>query len=455
MKKLYSQIKAEQDLGFIYDKSDDLFKSLSKRDNIPEIEKDLSKHILKNLEHINESLLPLSAFLQQVASCRDQEELTKLLNSTSPENIDSLRNNNQLLKINSKGPQMKTAELNRTLSDREKMELIGEYFTAGCNQKSPSENADTYQKFLKREFAAGLSKIALPEPPGSFTMVIPNSLINRDLNISDTASGLATKGAQWNLTEFPQQLVLHSMIGVLNPLLESGIHGIMARSKKGQAGWFKDGAGESDDLIEPEFKGSFTPSYKRLQMSFYLSRKAGLYSPNIVLALLFSEIINYLDVALDNGIFEGSGVDPYLKGIISDDNVQEIDGSNFSFETAVNMWRLSRNADAGPNGWYIAHPDDEATLRERPITAGSEKKLIEDGKMNGIPVASSTAITKGHLYHSDFSTAVITELDPGVILIVNPYGSLSKPATIGIVAVRFVDLMLRNPASIIRCTNFS
>ena len=345
-------------------------------------------------------------------------------------------------------------ETKLNLTREEKIDLIKEAFLGSVKREKISDKSGGYQAYLRSSFGK-FEELNIPRTPGCEIIIIPNDMREkRELTIGDTASAFAEPGLlaglQLKLTELPSQPILHKQIGVINPKIGRGLHSILTRTKKGNAGWATE-TGEAEGIVEPEFKSSVTPNYRRLEMSFNISRMAALYAPEQIKEILFKEIFDDLDYELDKGIFHGTGVDPYVKGLEVHEDVSQIDGSNFSFSKAVTMRKTAKNNDAGFNSFYLLNPNDEADLCERPLRAGSDRFIIENNKMNGVPVLSSTAILEGKIFHGDFSTVVVTELDPGVILIINPF--TAGATKVSIVAVRFVDVYVRNPKSIVRAVN--
>lgn len=122
-------------------------------------------------------------------------------------------------------------------------------------------------------------------------------------------------------------------------------------------------------------------SPKTVSAKVIYSRQTSLQATPEMEGLVLEDVVNAIRLRADLSYIQGLGGDEIL-GLLNIDGVQLHDGSNFSYDTAVDMEAKLENANIDMDAAkWLTTPLGKALLRKRKIEAGQTDKLWEKDRM--------------------------------------------------------------------------
>lgn len=170
------------------------------------------------------------------------------------------------------------------------------------------------------------------------------------------------------------------------------------------------------------------------------------------LKLVTAALVAKLRWQMIHDALHGATANDEINGLANNGGVSSEDGAGFSWTSAHGAVKTLAARGVERMAWLVS-PADHETLSIRPREGGGEKMLIEDGKMAGLPIRASNAVTSGTAFLGDWSYLLIASWG-GVDLIVNPY-SKDLNGLIRITARIYVDVQPTNPRAFLKVTGLT
>lgn len=211
--------------------------------------------------------------------------------------------------------------------------------------------------------------------------------------------------------------------------------------------------GESDAATESNLTfASQTMSPKTVSALVKYSRQTALQTTPAMEGLVLTDISNSLYQRADRSMIQGQGTSEELLGILYADGVQTYDGSNFNFDSAVDMETLLEDANVNmDNAKWLATPLVKGALRKRKIEAGQVEKIWKKDEL----IERSGYATK------QMPTDGLCLIDPSEI-IVGTWGTLdiqinrlNDDGGVKIIPFWSHDMINRRPIGTVKITAFT
>ena len=193
--------------------------------------------------------------------------------------------------------------------------------------------------------------------------------------------------------------------------------------------------------------GQVTLSPKTVGAYTDFSRQLLMQGTPAVDGIVQGDLSKILALAIDKGVFHGSGASGEPRGIANVTGIGSEPGTSFAWANAVDMETLVAAANADVAGMaYVTNATVRGLLKSRPkIGTTFPVFLVEDDKMNGYPLYCSNQIAAGEMFFGDYTQAIMGEW--GVLdILVDPFTG-SSAGTVRIVAFQSVDVAVRQPAA--------
>lgn len=236
----------------------------------------------------------------------------------------------------------------------------------------------------------------------------------------------------------------------------SGLQGQLKLVKGGGAIALWEAEGDANPVAKLSFNG-ITMTPKRLQAIAGFTGELLHQSSPAVDQLIYSDLIRAHASALDAAAIYGGTDAP--KGILGSGNSTVVSiGTNGGALTLAQIVALEEKV-ASANGLfgslaYLTNPKVVAHMKSTAKVAGYPSYLLEDGKVNGYDVLSTSAVpsnlTKGTasgtasaLIFGNFNEVVIGQWG-GLDVIVDPYTSKNK-GIVEVSVVAYHDIAIRRP----------
>jgi len=135
--------------------------------------------------------------------------------------------------------------------------------------------------------------------------------------------------------------------------------------------------GESDVPTESDLTfGSQTMSPKTVSALVQYSRQTALQTAPSMEGIVLADVLNAIKLRADLSMIQGAGGGTELLGLLFGTGVQTYDGSNFNFDSAVDMETLLEDANVDlDSAKWLTTPLVKGALRKRKIEAGQTDKL--------------------------------------------------------------------------------
>lgn len=281
---------------------------------------------------------------------------------------------------------------------------------------------------------------------------VPVGLFNREITTSGDGSGVVATDKMPE--SFIEALRNRAKTIQLGAFMLTGLVGNISIPKQTGAGtayWVTEGSDvtTSDSAygevaLSPKTVGAFTP----------YTRNMLLQSNPSIEALVMSDLINVLALAVDLGALHGSGSSGQPTGIANTSGIGAVTGTSLAwagvveFETDV----AAANADVDAMA-YLTNATVNGILKTREKATNTAQFLADKGEMNGYPVAVSNQVSSGDMFFGVWSQLVIAfwgALD----ILVDPFTNAASGGVI-IRAFQSVDVGVRHAAAFSYSSNIT
>lgn len=277
---------------------------------------------------------------------------------------------------------------------------------------------------------------------------LPLDAFKRDIDVTAGAPLIATNT---NAASFIDYLSNSALALKLGAKTLSGLVGNVKIPRKtglGQATWGNASKSEMTlDYIELIAK-------KLMAWENYDKQLLAQSTPSID-ALVTSDIITQLGLAVDKAVFHGDPDNGEPTGIINTSGINSVTGTTFTNATARSYKTKVKKANViKDNLAFVMTPDIEGTLASTPKVSTYPDYIISpEGKMAGDLVYSTNQIADGHIFYGDFSEILVA--DWGVVDLTVDASTLAHQALVRVIAFMLTDIGVRHPGAFSASTTFS
>ncbi|MFA7360778.1 MAG: phage major capsid protein [Candidatus Kapaibacterium sp.] len=307
--------------------------------------------------------------------------------------------NGEIVSRMSNGEQFSTPPTDLDLSAKDKKRYNIWNLVRSVHEKNPDLAG------LEREASAAIAKRLGVTPNGFY---VDYGYQKREITIG-VGSADQLVATELQASSFLDLLYNKMVFGkFLNVKNISGLVGNLQFPNKtaGSTGYY---IGESAAGTESNITfGSQTMSPKTVSALVQYSRQTALQTTPAMEGLVIADVVNALRLRADLSMIQGQGTSDELLGLLYGDGVQTYDGSEFSFDSAVDMETLldDVNVDMDAAKW-LTTPLVKGALRKRKIEAGQTDKLWKNNQL----IERDAYATK------QMPTNVICLVDPSEIIV--------------------------------------
>lgn len=311
-----------------------------------------------------------------------------------------------------------------------------------------------YELELSREIGKRLGS----EPQGIFVpheiMVRSNKALHglfHEMQTRDVTSG-AGSGADLIGTDhlagsFIELLRNKSIITNLGATVLSGLVGDISIPKQTGAAtayWVAEGGDATES--QPTF-GSLTMTPKFVTGFVQFTRKMLLQSNPSIEALVLNDLLRVIALAVDAQAISGDGTGNTPVGLLNTSGIGAVTGTSLDWEKVVGFETdvAEANADDLGSMAYLTRPTVNGILKTREKAANTAMYLVNNGQMNGYPVAVSNQVPAATLIFGVFSQIIVGYWG-ALDVLVDPF-TLAKSGGIGVHAYQAADLGIRQGAA--------
>ena len=209
------------------------------------------------------------------------------------------------------------------------------------------------------------------------------------------------------------------------------------------ASWTAEGSAVAESSLTI---GTFGMSPKRLSATASFTLESLVQSDPSIDNLTRSDMARMLARGIDTAAISGSGTSGQPTGIINTSGVSTLTtaatGYISRFEALSALAALEEDDIDTSGAVFIMHPTDAAATANAVVDAGSGQFVLEDGRILGKRVITSTLISQGTAILGDFKQLLIANFG-GVDLVVDPYTAATS-ATVKITMHAMHDLAVRH-----------
>ena len=209
------------------------------------------------------------------------------------------------------------------------------------------------------------------------------------------------------------------------------------------ASWTAEGSAVAESNLTI---GTFGMSPKRLSATASFTLESLVQSDPSIDNLTRSDMARMLARGIDTAAISGSGTSGQPTGIINTSGVSTLTtaatGYVSRFEALSALAALEEDDIDTSGAVFIMHPTDAAATANAVVDAGSGQFVLEDGRILGKRVITSTLISQGTAILGDFKQLLIANFG-GVDLVVDPYTAATS-ATVKITMHAMHDLAVRH-----------
>lgn len=282
----------------------------------------------------------------------------------------------------------------------------------------------------------------LNQPPKGF--YVPHEILKRELTLSSGGTGLV--GTDHLPQNFIELLRNRAKVAQLGARTLSGLVGNVSIPKQSGAAtayW----VGDSEAVTESD------SAYTTLDLSLKTIGAATLYSRALLLqsnpsveALVMDDLSQVLALGIDLAAIAGTGTNNQPTGIINTNGVGSVVGTSLAWAGVVELETdvLAANADVGSMA-YLTNASVNGLLKTRERASGTARFLVEDGIMNGYPVAVSNQVPSATMIFGVWNQVIIA-LWGGLDIWPDPYTSAADGG-VYIRAFQSCDIGVRHPAA--------
>jgi HK97 family phage major capsid protein len=253
------------------------------------------------------------------------------------------------------------------------------------------------------------------DPDGIFLSYEGMGYKMRQMQLRQQAAGTATKGAELVATELHSEMFIdalreQALAGQLGVRFVSGLVGDVDIPKQtGSATFYwvgEDGEPTDSDLTFSTVQ--LRP--KTLSTAVQITRRMLIQSTPGIEALVLSDILRGAALALDSGVFVGSGAGNEPTGIKNTSGIGAVSFATAGQPTFAEMVEFETdvaeaNADAGSMA-YLMRPSLRGRLKTT-LKATNEGFIYQDNKVNDYRAEVSTLMPAGECLFGDFSQAMV------------------------------------------------
>jgi|GEM_PF-4676167 len=304
-------------------------------------------------------------------------------------------------------------------------------------QKSTEKDYDVLQRVAGN--LVGLEKQLFAELGLKGNLMVPDYLFSRSMTTT-SAAGLVANNFRPELMDLVPD-------DTLNQLLVSQADGFQGSQAipKFTGNTIGQWQVQGEAIEEPELTTGNDLATSKAVLAFVdVSRTMFKQLTNQTNELLLEHLNIVLDKAIAKALFEGTGLNGQPTGIINHDEATEVDGTDFSYDTILEMTRAGESGSNRLNKRWACSPATKKYLSKTEKVAGSGKFILEDGKINNYPVVVFNQITDNYLHFGDYSSVLLTKYINDILVDI-----YSSSVNIRIYVWKYLDIVLRNPGSLI------
>lgn len=282
------------------------------------------------------------------------------------------------------------------------------------------------------------------EPRG---IVVPHTLFSeRTMSaVTDSAGGYLV-GTDHRADRFIPKAYPKSLVEKLGVQVWDGLVGnqaIPVQTGSATYQWLADettGATASDLTLAQK---SLTP--KTVSIRSAIPRQLRLQSQPAAEELVRNDFLKLINIATNKAVFHGAGASGEPAGLDKATLALSAVKTTFTYADIIAMKTAIENSDFDAETCsFVTEPTLYGTLETTEKASGYPLYLLQDGKMAGFNVYSSTNITDGYIFFGDFSNIIVGRWG-GLDIIVDPY--TSSAGLLYITAFVTMDVLVRYPLS--------
>jgi len=204
---------------------------------------------------------------------------------------------------------------------------------------------------------------------------------------------------------------------------------------------FTSTEGGTPNSTDPEYDDYIQVTPHSIGAASLISHRVAVTTPPAVVEYFLRRLMYARDRLIDSKMLYGTGASGEPEGAYYNDDVTVLAGDSLDKTKLDEIERLIAAAEAPFDGkLYLVHPTEEKKLKSRVIS-GTNKFLIEDGKLNGQSYISTPRVTAGHVWYGHFSSILLSFFGEAEI----HTKKLSRTADVIFSLYDEIDISIRRP----------
>lgn len=168
---------------------------------------------------------------------------------------------------------------------------------------------------------------------------------------------------------------------------------------------------------------------------------------------LARHLLGTIGAALDSAILQGAGAAGEPLGLLSLPGVADVAGTDFAWDSVLEMEEAASAADAEPTG-LIGTPAVRRLLKKRPRITDGEVMIWDGAAIAGIPAAVTTTCPTGTLFAGRWDEVVVPVWGEGIEIAFDP-ATAFRQGVIQARAMLSCDVAIAHPAAFARATSIT